>query len=190
MQIHLGMDIRQINCPERHKGHSGVFRGSNIQKSGEAVKRLDQLLFTSADSSGNGQRLNTSHPSIPQEACREGGLGGHTFKSLGKLSNGWTDWHQIRYTSVDSSGNGHRLKQLAPRYPRVAFLVVLWDQQFKRLGNCGQTAGRIGNQFCTYNAYESGNGQQFSEQIGPMRHQGEHFGVVLSRGNFWGFRGG
>ena len=23
-----------------------------------------------------------------------------------------------------------------------------------------------------------------------MRHQGEHFGVVLSRGNFWGFRGG
>ena len=60
-----------------------------------------------------------------------GGVGGHTFKSLGKLSNGWTDWHQIWYTSVDSSGNGHRLKQLAPRYPRVALWVVLWDQQFK-----------------------------------------------------------
>ena len=52
---------------------------------------------------------------------------------------------------------------------------------------CGQTAGPIGNQFCTYNAYESGNGQV--EQIGPMRHQGEHFDVGLSRGNFWGFRG-
>ena len=49
-----------------------------------------------------------------------GGVGGHTFKRLGKLSNGWTDWHQMWYTSVDSSGNGHRLKQLAPRYPRAA----------------------------------------------------------------------
>ena len=92
-----------------------------------------------------------------------GGLGGHTFKSLGKLSNGWTDWHQIWYMSVDSSGNGHRLKQLAPRYPRVALWVVLWDQQFKRLVNCGQTAGRIGNQFCTYNADESGNGQRLNK---------------------------
>ena len=95
-----------------------------------------QLWFTSADSSGNGNRLNTSHPSIPQGACRGagggGGLGGRTFKSLGKLSNGWTDWHHIWYTSVDSSGNGHRLKQLATRYPRAALWVVLWDQQFKR----------------------------------------------------------
>ena len=117
-----------------------------------------QLWFTSADSSGNGHRLNTSHTSIPQGACRGGGgLGGHTFKSMGKLSNGWTDWHTIWYTSVDSSGTGHRLKQLAPRYPRAALWVVLCDQQFKRLGNCGQTANRIGNQFCTYNADESGN---------------------------------
>ena len=92
-----------------------------------------------------------------------GGLGGHTFKSIGKLSNGWTDWHQIWYMSVDSSGNGHRLKQLAPRDPRAALWVVLCDKQFKRLGNCGQTAGRIGNQFCTYNADESGNGQRFNK---------------------------
>ena len=28
------------------------------------------------------------------------------------------------------------------------------------------------------------------EQIGPMRHQGEHFDMGLSRGNFWGFGGG
>ena len=77
------------------------------------------LWFTSADSSGNGHRLNTSHPSIPQRACR--GLGGHTFKSLGKLSNGWTDWHQIWYMSVDSSRNGHILKQLAQRYPKWSY---------------------------------------------------------------------
>ena len=43
MQIHLGMDIRQTNWPSRHKGAPGGLRGSNIQKSGEAVKRLDRL---------------------------------------------------------------------------------------------------------------------------------------------------
>ena len=76
MQIHLGMDKRQINCPERHKGAlgGGGFRGSNIQKSGEAVN-WHQLWFTSADSSGNERKLNTSHPSIHQVACRGGGGG-------------------------------------------------------------------------------------------------------------------
>ena len=34
---------------------------------------------------------------------------GQTLKSLGKLSNGWTDWHRFFFTSADSSGNGHRL---------------------------------------------------------------------------------
>ena len=38
-----------------------------------------------------------------------GDLGGH---KLGKLPNGWTDLHQIRNTSVDSSGNGHRLNTI------------------------------------------------------------------------------
>ena len=68
VQIHPGMDIRQTNCPPRHKGALGGFTGSNIQKSWQAVKRLDrfhQLWFTSADSSGNGHRLNTSRPSLP-----------------------------------------------------------------------------------------------------------------------------
>ena len=169
MQIHLGKDIRQTNCPERHKGALGGVLGGQTFKSGEAVKHLDRLAPTLVHVCRFiwewASRLNTSHPSIPQGACRGGGggLGGHTFKSIGKLSNGWTDWHQIWYMSVDSSGNGHRLKQLAPRYPRAALWVVLWDQQFKRLGNCGQTAGWIGNQFCTYNADESGNGQRLNK---------------------------
>ena len=30
------------------------------------------------------------------------------------LPNGWTDWHQIWYTSADSSRNGHRLKTISP----------------------------------------------------------------------------
>ena len=82
--------------------------GSHIQKSGEAVRRLHRLATnlvydTPADSSGNGHRLNTIHHTIPHGHL--GGIGGHKFKCLGKLSNGWTDWHQIWYKSADSSGN-------------------------------------------------------------------------------------
>ena len=43
-----------------------------------------------------------------------GGLGGQKYKSLKNLPNGWTDWHQIWYTSADSSRNGHRLKTISP----------------------------------------------------------------------------
>ena len=67
VHIYLRIDIRQTNCPKRHKG---VFGG--------------------------------------------GGFGGQTFKSQGQLSNGWTDWHQLWFTSADSSGNGHRLNTSRP----------------------------------------------------------------------------
>ena len=75
VQIHLGMDIQQTNCPSRHKGHLGV-------------------------------------------------LGGQTFKSLEKLSNGWNDRHQLWFTSADSSGNGHRLNTIRPSIARGAFWGV------------------------------------------------------------------
>ncbi len=87
----------------------------------------------------------------------EGGLGGHKFKSLGKLSKGWTDWHQIWYTSVDSSGNGHRLKTIRPTIPQGGILGGFMGLTIQKTGKFGQTAGPIGNQFCTYNADESGN---------------------------------
>ena len=167
------MDIRQINCPSRHKGGIwGVLGGQQFKSLGK-LSDWHQLWFTSVDSSGNGHRLNASHPSIPQVAFREGGLGchkfkspgklsnrwtdwpqiwntsadpsgngytpnklpletqgggghlggfrGQTFKSLGKLSNGWTDWHQLWFTSADSSGNGHRLNPSHPSIPQEAF---------------------------------------------------------------------
>ena len=49
-----------------------------------------------------------------QARAFRGVLGGHKSKSLGRLSNDWTDWHQIWYTSADSSGNGHRLNTIRP----------------------------------------------------------------------------
>ena len=79
--------------------------------------------------------------------------------SLGKLPNGWTDWHQIRYTSVDSSGNGHRLNTIRPRYPTAALGGGggFRGSTIQKPGKCGQTAGPIGIKFSTYNAGESGN---------------------------------
>ena len=44
-----------------------------------------------------------------------GVLGGQTFKSHGKLSNGWTDWHQLWFTSVDSSGNINTIRPSIPQ---------------------------------------------------------------------------
>ena len=42
---------------------------------------------------------------------------GTKFKSLENLPTGWTDWHQIWYTSAHSSGNGHRLNTISPAIP-------------------------------------------------------------------------
>ena len=69
VQIHLGMDIRQTNCPSRQKGHMAGFRGSKIQNLGKLSNDWtdwNQMWYTPADSSGNGHRLNTIRPSISQ----------------------------------------------------------------------------------------------------------------------------
>ena len=117
MQINLGMDICQIE-PQDTEGHvgGGGIRGSQIKKSGEAVKRLDRLA------------PNLVHRCIftwewiyaKQIAPRDtrGHFGGQTFKSQGKLSNGWTEWHQLWFTSADSSGKGHRLNTRGPSIPQ------------------------------------------------------------------------
>ena len=45
VQIHMGMDIRQTNCPSRYKGAlGGGLGGSTIQKSGEAVRLAPTLV--------------------------------------------------------------------------------------------------------------------------------------------------
>ena len=109
---------------------------SQIQKSGEAVKRLDRLApnlaCTSADPSWNGYTPNK----LPLDS---GGFRGQTFKSLGKLSNGWTDWHQLWFTSADSSGNGHRLNPSRPSIPQGHFggfsgsQIQMFGEAVKRL---------------------------------------------------------
>ena len=101
-------------------GGGGV-RGSQIQKSGEYVKRLVRLASTLVHMC----RFIWEWIYAKQIALRDtrgiwGVLGGQTFKSQGKLSNGWADWHQLWFTSADSSGNGHRLNTSHPSIPQVA----------------------------------------------------------------------
>ena len=62
-------------CPSRHKGGTwGVLRSQQFKSLGK-LSDWHQFWFTSADSSGNGHRLNTSRLSIPQWAFRGGGGG-------------------------------------------------------------------------------------------------------------------
>ena len=104
LRIRLGMDIGSTIRPSTLGG--GV-RGTQIQKLGEDVKRLVRL----APNLVHMCRFIWEWIYAKQFAPRDtkghlgGGLGGQTFKSHGKLSNGWTDWHQLWFTSVDSSGN-------------------------------------------------------------------------------------
>ena len=90
-----------------------------MSKSVEAVKRLDRL----APHLIHMCRFILEWIYAKQIALRDrrghmGVLGGQTFKGLEKLSNGWTDWHQLCFTSADSSGNGHMLNTGRPTIPQ------------------------------------------------------------------------
>ena len=91
-------------APQYSRGHfgGGGVRVSQIQKSGEDVKRLDRLPPNLAHICRSIWKWIYAKQIAPQDTRgTRGGCGGQTFKSLGKLSNGWTDWHQLWFTSAD-----------------------------------------------------------------------------------------
>ena len=102
----MGLDICQQSEPQNIRGHlGGRVRGSQIQKSGRLSNGwtdCHQIWYTSADSSGNGHRLNTIRPST------FGGLGGHQFKNQEKIQTAGP----IDTKFVDSSGNGYTPNKL------------------------------------------------------------------------------
>ena len=136
----------------------GGFKGHTFKSLGKLSNGSTdwhQLWFTSADSSGNGDRPNPSRPSRPHGAF--GGVGCHKFKRIGKLSNGSTDWHRIWYTSADSSGNEQRLNTIRPTIPQGHFRGVLGGHKFKcpgKLSNCSTDW----HQIWYISADSSGNG--------------------------------
>ena len=104
--------------------------GVNIQKSWEAVKRLDRLAPTLVQVCGFFWEWTSAKSKSLLNTPGGIGGGGHKFKSLGKLSNGCTDWHQIWYTSADSSRNGYRLNTIHPSIPQG----VLGGSQIQKSG--------------------------------------------------------
>ena len=92
-----------------------------------------------------------------------GVLGGHKFKNLLKLSNGWDDWHQILHTCSDSSGNGYTLNKL--------HLGVLGGQKFKSLEKLSNGWTDWHQLWFTY-ADSSGNGHRLNTSR-PTIPQGE-----------------
>ena len=171
----MGMDIRQTNCPSRHKGGGtwGVLVGQQFNSLGK-LSDWHQLWFTSADSSRNGHRLNTSRPSIPQGAFRGGGVRCRRFKTMGKLSNGWIDWHYIWHTSADPSRNGYTPTKL-PLETQGGTWGGFRGQTFKSLGKLSN-GWTDWHRIWYTSADSSGNGHRLNA-IRP----------TIPRGHFWGF---
>ena len=160
-------------APRDTRGGGGALGGSNIKKSWEAVKRLDRLAPTLVHVCGfiwewTQDKFNSPHNT---PGAFRGVLGGHKFKCLGKLSNGWTDWHQVWYKSADSSGNRHRLNTIRPSISQG----VLGGHKFKsllKLSNGWTDWHKIWHT-C---ADSSGNG--YTPNKLPIKTQGGHLGVL------------
>ena len=164
---------KQIS-PRDTRGHLVFFMGSTIQKYGEAV-RLTPTWFTSADSSGNGHRLNTNRPSIPQGAFRGGGggLGCHKLKSSGKLSNVWTDWHKVGTHLHIHLGMDTCQTNCPSRHKggTLGVLGVKLQKSWEALTRLHRLAPNLYT-----SAHSSGNGHRLNTIRPP-----------IPQGHFWGF---
>ena len=89
---------------------------------------------------------------------------------------------------MDSSGNGHRLKQFTPRYPTAAVWGVLGGQQFKRLGNVVKRLDRLGIHFA--HTMQVNLGMETGRTNWPHETPVAHFDAGLSKGYVLGFKGG
>ena len=168
--------VKQIAPRDTRGGHLGGFRGQTFKSLGRLSNGWTDWHYTSADSSGNGHRVLGSNYNSPHNTpgAFRGVLGGHKFKCLGKLSNGWTDWHKIWYKSADSSGNRHRLNTIRPSIPQW----VLGGHKFKSLGKLSNS-WTDWHQIWYTSADSSGNGHRLNT-ICPS----------ISQGAFWGVLGG
>ena len=124
---------------------------SQIQKSREAVKRLDRLAPNLAHICRSIWEWIYAKQIAPRYTRGDlgGGFRGQTLKSIGKLSNGWTDWHQFWFTSADSSGNGHRLNPSRPSIPQGTLGGGRESQHISKICGSSQTAAPIGTKFGT-----------------------------------------
>ena len=99
-------------------------------------------------------------------------LGCHKFKSLGKLSTGLTDWHQIWYTSADPSGNGYTPNKL-PLETQGGHLGGFRGQTLKSLGKLSN-GWTDWHQLWFTSADSSGNGHRLNPS--RLQYPRGHFG--------------
>ena len=129
----------------------------------------------SADSSGNGHRLNTIRPTIPQGHW--GGLGGHKLKYLGKLSYGWTDWHHIWYNITGGILGGFRgsqiqkyveaVKRLDRLTPNLAHMCrFIWEWTYAKYKSPHNTPGDILGGFRGSQIQMSGEAVKLLDRLG------------------------
>ena len=96
--------------------------------SGKATKRLGRLAPHMAHMCKFIWEWIYAKQIVPRDTRGHlGVLGDKQFKSIGKLS----DWHQLWFTSADSSGNGHSLNTSRPSMPQGAFGGGLGCHTFK-----------------------------------------------------------
>ena len=131
--------------PLETQGALGGGKGSTIQKYGEAVRLTPTLVhvcrfiweWTYA-------KYNSPLNTPGEHFGRWGGVGCHKFKSLGKLSNDWTDWHKMWQTSADPSGTRYTPNKL-PLETQGAWWVL--GVKYSNIRGSCQTAGPIATNF-------------------------------------------
>ena len=170
--------VLKIKCTNRYNFAETIpgEAGSNIPKTWEATKRLDRLTPNLAHMCiliWEWIYAKQIEPQDTEGQLIRGVLGGHKSKCLGRLSNGWTDWHQIWYRSVDSSGNGHRLNTICPS--TFGEGVGLGVTNSNVTGRC-ETAGPIGTNFGTH--VQIHLGMDICQTNCPKRHTGAFGGVL------------
>ena len=135
------------NLPRVTQGEFGGVLGGQKLKMWEICQMAGPIstkfgTHVRMDSSGNGHRLKTISSSRPKGGTW-GVLGGQKCKSQENLPSGCTDWHQICYTSADSSGNGHRLKTISPSIFQGAFWGVLGGHKMQKSGKSTKRLDRL-----------------------------------------------
>ena len=90
-----------------------------------------------------------------------------------KLSNGWTDWHQIWHTCADSSGNGYT-PTILPFETQGGHMGVLGGQTFKSLEKLSNGWADL-HQLWFTSADSSGNGRRLNTSR-PTMPRGNFFG--------------
>ena len=131
----------QLNLKTQGGISGGGFRGSQIQKSWEAVDWTDwhQIWYTSADSSGNGHRLNTIRPST---------------------------WGGVRRSPIQKSGEYvKRLVRLASKL--VHMCRFIWEWIYAKQIALRDTRGHWGGGFKGSNIQKSWEAVKRLDRLAP-----------------------